>query len=89
MTRIMTTIEKLLFAGAGLCLVLMLLHVSLEVILRLFGIVSQLQTTTFVSAWYMVARHRQLIGSCRQRPPHPWSYGLQLARDVVPNAVSI
>lgn len=33
--------------------------------------------------------HRQLIGSCGKGAPHLWSSGLQLTRDVVPNAVSI
>ena len=33
--------------------------------------------------------HRQLIGSCRKGATPPLSCGLQLARDIVPNAVSI
>ena len=38
---------------------------------------------------HKINRHRQLIGSCRKGAPHPWSSGLQLTRDVVPNAVSV
>ena len=33
--------------------------------------------------------HRQLIGSCLKGAPHSWSSGLQLTRDVLPNAVRV
>lgn len=55
MNRLLVMLERLLFAVAVIALVFMIGHVTLEVCLRLLGIVSQLQTITFVSAWYMVA----------------------------------
>lgn len=55
MNRLLAVFERLLFAVAVIALVVMIGHVTLEVCLRLLGIVSQLQTITFVSAWYMVA----------------------------------
>ncbi len=55
MARILTVLDRALLAVAIAGLVLMLGHVTLEVVLRLLGVVSQLQTITFVSAWYMVA----------------------------------
>lgn len=55
MTRILSILDSVLMAVAIAGLVLMLGHVTLEVVLRLLGVVSQLQTITFVSACYMVA----------------------------------
>lgn len=55
MRHALSKLEDALLLLAAAALVLMLLHVTLEVLLRLAGIVSQLQTITFVSAWYMVA----------------------------------
>lgn len=55
MSRLLVNFERALMAVAAVALVLMIAHVTLEVCLRLLGVVSQLQTITFVSAWYMVA----------------------------------
>lgn len=55
MNRLLVSFERVFFAIAVIALVLMIAHVTLEVCLRLLGTVSQLQTITFVSAWYMVA----------------------------------
>ncbi|MEC7763658.1 MAG: TRAP transporter small permease [Pseudomonadota bacterium] len=54
-SRLTRALDNALMPLAALGLVLMLGHVALEVVLRLLGVVSQLQTITFVSAFYMVA----------------------------------
>ncbi len=55
MARVLSILDSVLMAVAIAGLGLMLAHVTLEVVLRLMGVVSQLQTITFVSACYMVA----------------------------------
>ncbi|MFY0633170.1 MAG: TRAP transporter small permease [Vannielia sp.] len=55
MLKVTDLLDTALMVIAAVMLVMMLGHVSLEVILRLSGVSVQLQTITYVSAWYMVA----------------------------------